>query len=314
MLANLYKRITVDWPLIIPMAMLLILGYIMVFSTTSFKGLSEFNDAYYFIKRHTAYMVVGWALFFLGAVIPRNAYKKWAVWGYLVSLLLILLTLLPGIGVSVGGANRWINAFGFQFQPVEVMKFWWVIAVAVVLERKTPHLTSFSKGMVPVFIVMTGPVLCLMLQPDLGNAILTLCVAFTLLLLSKLPTIVFGLTGVVGALLIGGSIAIHPYQMDRIESFLNPWIDPLGSNYHIIQSFTAIGSGGILGFGIGESRLKYFYLPLHYSDFIFSILCEEGGLILSIIVIALFACLFFRGLKLHSRKKRIHMTNTSSLP
>ena len=92
--------------------------------------------------------------------------------------------------------------------------------------------------------------------------------------------------------------------MLRIESFLNPWLDPLGKNYHIIQSFTAIGSGGVLGFGVGESRLKYFYLPLHYSDFIFSILCEEGGLFLAIIIIISFMALFFRGIQIALQQKR----------
>ena len=124
---------------------------------------------------------------------------------------------------------------------------------------------------------MLLPILCLLLQPDLGNAILTLSVAFALLLVSSLPLMVLLVSVIMGAGMIGYSILTHPYQMQRVQSFLNPWLDPLGKNYHIIQSFTAIGSGGVFGFGIGESRLKYFYLPLHYSDFIFSILCEEGG-------------------------------------
>ena len=105
-----------------------------------------------------------------------------------------------------------------------------------------------------------------------------------------------------GGAVIGGSIITHPYQLARIQSFLNPWLDPLGANYHIIQSFTAIGSGGILGFGIGESRLRTFYLPLHYSDFIFRFY-EEGGLVLASIVVILFAIIFYRNSKLPSQKK-----------
>ena len=146
--------------------------------------------------------------------------------------------------------------------------------------------------MVPVFIIMLVPILCLMMQPDLGNAILTLTVGFSLLLLSQLPAVVFLLASIMGGGIVAYSVLTHPYQMDRIQSFLNPWLDPLGSNYHIIQSFTAIGSGGLFGFGIGESRLKYFYLPLHYSDFIFSILCEEGGLFLGVVVVCGFAAIF----------------------
>ena len=143
-----------------------------------------------------------------------------------------------------------------------------------------------------------------MLQPDLGNSILTLAVGFSLFLISSLPLWILGISILMGIGVIAGSILTHPYQLTRIESFLNPWLDPLGVNYHIIQSFTAIGSGGVLGFGIGESRLKYFYLPLHYSDFIFSILCEEGGLFLALILVLSFAALFFRGVQISLNQKK----------
>tara|TARA_A100001015_G_scaffold318995_1_gene440566 strand:+ start:51 stop:1157 length:1107 start_codon:yes stop_codon:yes gene_type:complete len=292
----------IDFKLLVPLIILLIIGYIMIFSTTSFKGLSEFNDAYFFIKRHTFFLCIGVGLFLIGANIPIKKYEKWAPIGYLASIVLLIITLFPGVGVEVGGARRWLTIFNFQFQPVEIMKFWWAIAVSLVLSKKTVKLTNFTSGMLPVFIIILVPIFCLMLQPDLGNAILTLSVAFSLLFLSQLPTVVFILTSLIGALIIGYSVIKHPYQLNRIQSFLNPWVDPLGANYHIIQSFTAIGSGGIFGFGIGESRLKYFYLPLHYSDFIFSILCEEGGLFLAIIVVGAFATMFIRGIQIASKQ------------
>ena len=266
--------------------------------------MSEFNDAYFFIKRQSAFLLAGIALFFVGAWIPIKKYEKWALPGYLISVALLLVTLIPGVGIKIGGAQRWLNVFGFQFQPVEVMKFWWAISVSLVLAKKTSKLSSFTKGMVPVFIIMLVPILCLMMQPDLGNAILTLTVGFSLLLLSQLPAVVFLLASIMGGGIVAYSVLTHPYQMDRIQSFLNPWLDPLGSNYHIIQSFTAIGSGGLFGFGIGESRLKYFYLPLHYSDFIFSILCEEGGLFLGVVVVCGFAAIFLRGIQIALKKSR----------
>jgi cell division protein FtsW len=302
MLKTLFK--SMDWRLIVPTILLLVIGYIMIFSTTSFKGLSEFDDAYFFIKRQSIFLMLGFVLFFIGALIPIDRYKKWALPGYLVSVGLLLITLIPGIGVKIGGAQRWLNVFGFQFQPVEVMKFWWAISVSLVLAKKTPKLNMFSTGMLPVFMIMLIPILCLMLQPDLGNAILTLTVGFSLLLLSKLPAVVFLLASGIGGGIVTYSVLTHPYQMDRIRSFLNPWLDPLGANYHIIQSFTAIGSGGVFGFGIGESRLKYFYLPLHYSDFIFSILCEEGGLFLAVIVVCGFGAIFIRGIQIAFQKKQ----------
>ena len=243
-------------------------------------------------------------LFTIGCIIPIEKYKKLGLWGYVFSVICLLLTLIPEIGVKVGGASRWLNIFGFQFQPVEVMKFWWAVGVSIVLANKRTKLNSFKEGILPVFIIMFLPILCLMLQPDLGNSILTLAVGLSLFLLSSLPTWILSLSILAGAGIIGGSILMHPYQMLRIESFLNPWLDPLGKNYHIIQSFTAIGSGGVLGFGIGESRLKYFYLPLHYSDFIFSILCEEGGLFLASIVVISFAALFLRGIQISLKHEK----------
>ncbi len=208
MLKRSFNSLSIDWRLVVPMLMLLVIGYIMIFSTTSFKGLSEFNDAYFFIKRQSAFLLVGAGLFLLGAGVPIKKYEKWALWGYLISLGLLLMTLIPGIGIKIGGAQRWLNVFGFQFQPVEVMKFWWAIAVSLVLTKKSPKLSSFSKGMLPVFIIMLVPVLCLMMQPDLGNAILTLSVGFAMLLLSQLPAVVFLL-----AIIMGGGLLLIQYYL-----------------------------------------------------------------------------------------------------
>jgi cell division protein FtsW len=298
------KALKFDWKLVLPTLMILIIGYVMIFSTTSFKGLSEFNDPYHFIKRHTLFLMSGIGLFFIASAIPTEKFRKVGLAGYLISMVLVLLTLIPDVGIKIGGASRWINLFGLQFQPVEIMKFWWAVAVSVVISNKNHYLNSFKKGVFPVFCVMFVPILCLMLQPDLGNSVLTLAVGFSLFLISSLPFWVFLVTIVSGAGIVGGSILMHPYQLSRVESFLNPWVDPLGKNYHIIQSFTAIGSGGVLGFGVGESRLKYFYLPLHYSDFIFSILCEEGGFVLASIVIISFAALFLRGIQISIRQPK----------
>ena len=304
MLKKAFNFQNIDVRLMFPVIMILVIGYIMIFSTTSFKGLSEFNDAYYFIKRHSIYLLGGILLFFIGNAIPTTRLKAWGVWGYGISILLLIITIIPGVGIEIGGARRWLNLGGFQFQPVEVMKFWWAVAVSIVISNKQHQLSKFKQGIVPVFLIMFLPIFCLMLQPDLGNSILTLAVGFCLFILSQLPAWILILTVGGGGAVIGGSIITHPYQLARIQSFLNPWLDPLGANYHIIQSFTAIGSGGILGFGIGESRLKYFYLPLHYSDFIFSILCEEGGLVLASIVVILFAIIFYRGIQIALKQKK----------
>ncbi len=292
------KQIKIDWSLLIPTIILLIIGYIMIFSTTSLKGLSEYNDSYFFIKRHTVFVILGIILFFIALKIPIDRYKKWALGGYLTITLLLLITLIPGIGIKIGGAQRWINLGGIQFQPVEIAKFWWAVGLSLVLSKKRNQMKDWRTGMLPVLIILSVPIMMLLLQPDLGNSILMLLVGFSLLILSNIPVVMLILLSFSGVFVILASIMTHPYQLQRIQSFLNPWSDTLGTNYHIIQSFTAIGSGGVFGFGIGESRLKYFYLPLHYSDFIFAILCEEGGLFFAIIVLIAFAALIFRGVQI----------------
>ncbi|MEK9728128.1 MAG: FtsW/RodA/SpoVE family cell cycle protein, partial [Candidatus Margulisiibacteriota bacterium] len=126
------KTMKFDWRLVLPTLVILFIGYIMIFSTTSFKGLSEYNDAYFFIKRQSVFLALGLILFWIGSKIPTEKYRVYGLWGYLISVILLLLTLLPEIGINIGGASRWLNIAGFQFQPVEIMKFWWAVGVSVV--------------------------------------------------------------------------------------------------------------------------------------------------------------------------------------
>ncbi len=277
------------------MLILIMIGIIMLLSTSSVVGFSNFNDSYYYIKRHAFYLLLGVFTFMLGFKIPHQKYQKWALPGLGIAVVLLVMTLIPHVGVQLGGARRWLNLGFIQIQPVEVAKFFIIVFVATSLTNKQTHIRSFSKGLIPILGVVGVPVALLLLQPDLGNVILTLSTTMILLFLGgvRLRHVASLFGG--GLFVIAASIATHPYQLGRVKTFLFPWRDPLGKSYHIVQSFIAIGSGGMFGHGIGQSRLKYSYLPLHYSDFIFSIVCEEGGLILAGIVILLYGLLFYRG-------------------
>jgi cell division protein FtsW len=277
----------VDWGLLIPVVCLIIIGVVMIFSTSSIVGFSNFNDSFFFIKRHFVFLFIGVCAFFVGLLVPFNSYKKYAGVLFIAALVLLILTLSP-LGVKVGGAKRWLDLVLFRFQPAEVAKFAVVVLIAIALDRKERVLNHFVKGGGPLVLIIVFPIFFLILQPDLGNSGLILMVFLGLLFLSKFPIryIIGFLGGSVVSLV--GIILSHPYQLQRIKSFLNPWEDPLGKNYHMVQSLIAIGSGGITGVGLGESKLKYFYLPLQYSDFIFSIICEEGGFILAAIVIGMY--------------------------
>ncbi|MGE4170494.1 MAG: putative lipid II flippase FtsW [Candidatus Margulisiibacteriota bacterium] len=291
----------IDWFFLLAMAALVLIGAIMMLSSSAVVGFTSFNDSYYYVKKHLLYLAMGSVAFLVGIRVHHSLYKKWALQGLALASFLILLTIIPGIGQKMGGANRWLNLGFFQFQPSELAKFFIVVFLAVSLERKQRYLKNFAKGVMPILAVIAVPALILALQPDLGNVILIMGVTLTLLLLSETKMGQFTLLGGLAGLVVVVNVLIHPYQMDRVKSFIDPWRDPAGKNYHIIQSFIAIGSGGFMGQGLGQSKLKYFYLPLQYSDFIFSIICEEGGFVLGAFVILLFAVLFHRGFHIARR-------------
>jgi cell division protein FtsW len=280
------------------MVILLIIGAIMLLSSSSVVGFANFKDPYYYIKKHSLYLVMGIITFIIGFKVPHTSYQKYSLHGLLFSVFLLMLTLVPGVGVQLGGAKRWLNLVVFQMQPVEIAKFFAVVFVATSLHNKQQGIRSLTKGFIPILGMICVPAVFLLKQPDLGNTILIMEVTLILLFLGGARLKHLG--GLIGGGLaaIALSVATHPYQLGRIKTFLFPWRDPLGKSYHIIQSFIAIGSGGIFGQGLGQSKLKYFYLPLQYSDFIFSIICEEGGLILASAVIILNGLLFYRGVSI----------------
>ncbi len=277
----------VDWSLMIPVFLLLIIGIIMLISTSSIIGFSNYNDAYFFVKRHLIYLVIGFCACFVGIVTPHVLYKRFLGVLFVFVIIALILTLTP-LGVTVGGAQRWLDIGLFRFQPVEMLKFVVVVFIAVGLDRSQAYLNNFVKGCLPLLLVISIPLGLVVLQPDLGNTAIILMVVGCLFFLSKMPLKHIFMLG--GLSLSGVCVIImsHSYQMQRIISFLNPWDDPLGKNYHMIQSLIAIGSGGLFGLGLGESKLKYFYLPLQYSDFIYSIICEEGGFFFATFVLILF--------------------------
>lgn len=282
-----------DWVLLIPVVCLILVGIVMIFSTSSIVGFSNYNDSFFFIKRHFVFLLMGLCAFGVGVLVPFEVYKKYSWLLFFVACGLLILTITP-LGVKVGGAKRWLDLGFFRFQPAEIAKFAVVVLLAIGLDRKQKVLNHFVKGGLPLAVVVIVPILLLILQPDLGNSGLILSVFMALLLLSRFP--IRYIVSFFGASIVGlvGIILSHPYQLKRIQSFLDPWSDPLGKNYHMVQSLIAIGSGGITGVGLGESKLKFFYLPLQYSDFIFSIICEEGGFILAVFVICMYFFIVFR--------------------
>ena len=286
---------------------LILIGVLMIFSTSPVIGSLNYNDSYFFIKRHLVYLLLGCFTFLFGFFIPVDYYKRYAFIGFVISNILLLLTFLPGIGISVGGANRWLDLGLFHFQPVEVSKFFTIVFFALAIDSKKERLNTFKTGILPLLLVLSIPLLILVNHPDLSNIVLISCVCFFILFLGRLSyKYLVSILGV-GVVFFIVTIVFNPYQLDRIRIFLFPHLDPYGKGYHITQSLITVGSGGVLGVGIGQSKMKYLYLPLHYSDFIFSIICEEGGFIFASFVVVLFGVFFYRGIVVALRQRSIFL-------
>ncbi|WP_212925032.1 stage V sporulation protein E [Oceanobacillus sp. J11TS1] len=277
---------------------LLCIGVLMVYSSSYIWSEYKFNDSFYYLKRQLLFAGIG----FIGMVVisyfPYYVWKKYAKILLISCFVLLILVLIPGIGMVRGGAQSWIGIGAFSIQPSEFMKLGLIIFLASLLSDYQKYITSFKKGFFPCLLLIFTAFGLIMLQPDLGTGMVLVLTCMILLFVAgaKLSHF-FGLAGI-GVIGFIALIASAPYRINRILAFLNPWEDPLGHGFQIIQSLYAIGPGGLMGLGLGNSLQKYFYLPEPQTDFIFSIIGEELGLIGGCTTIVLFFLLLWRGIKI----------------
>jgi cell division protein FtsW len=212
-----------------------------------------------------------------------------------------VLVLLPPFGQAINGTRRWFRIGPLSFQPVELAKFALVLYLASFLTRRAAALRSFWQGLFPILLVAGTMALLTFVQPDLGNSLALVVLTLVLAYLAGAPVKHMAWVAATALPLVTLAVALKPYRWRRMLAFVNPWDDPQGSGFQIIQSFLALGSGGLTGRGLGGSKQKLFYLPEPYTDFIFAIVGEELGLIGAVCVIALFAVLIWRGLRVGLR-------------
>jgi len=213
----------------------------------------------------------------------------------------LVLVLVPPIGQAINGTRRWIRLGPVSFQPVELAKLALVVYLAAFLARKRGALEEFRTGTLPPLLVVGVLAGLVLLQPDLGNCMTLIVLTFALLYLAGSPIKHLAWVAAPALPLIVVAIWMAPYRMRRITAFVDPWADPRGGGFQIIQSWLALGNGGVLGQGIGASRQKLFYLPESHTDFIFAILGEELGFVGAVAIVALFAVLVWRGLRVGLR-------------
>lgn len=284
--------------LLIITTILICIGIVMVYSSSSYYAYERFHDSAFYLKRHLMHCLIGLALAWF---IIKSDYRKIRNYTKILlslAVLSLVLVLLPKIGHEAGGAKRWIKLWGWGFQPSEFVGLFLIIYLADVLERKQFYIKSFFHGFAPPLIISGIVVLLILLQPDLGSALTLLAVSVIMLFVSganmmHLVPFVFGLVPMFYFLIFR-----VPYRLRRIVSYLNPWSDAQGAGFQIVQSFLALGSGSILGLGLGCSRQKLFYLPQAHTDFIFSIIGEELGLIGTLGIVFLFCLFVWQGIKI----------------
>ncbi|MED3552283.1 stage V sporulation protein E [Cytobacillus praedii] len=292
------KRTTPDLILIIVTLTLLAVGLTMVYSASAVWAEYKFNDSFFFAKRQMLFAAVGIAAMFFIMNIDYWTWRTWAKVIIIICFVLLIIVLIPGIGNERNGSRSWIGVGAFSIQPSEFMKLAMISFLAKFLSEKQKLITSFRKGLVPSLGLVFLAFGLIMLQPDLGTGTVMVGTCIVMIFIAGARIRHFVILGLIGLSGFVGLVLSAPYRMKRITSFLDPWEDPLGSGFQIIQSLYAIGPGGLFGLGLGQSRQKFFYLPEPQTDFIFAILSEELGFIGGSFVILLFALLLWRGIRI----------------
>ncbi len=284
-----------DYILLTVCLLLLSFGLMMILSASAIRAYSVYGDPHYFFQRQLIYAGLGLLSLLFFSRIDYHNYYHHSKKILLVALLLLVLVLIPGIGRKVGGSRRWLSIYIFNFQPAEFAKIAIIIYLAAFIKRKGGKITNFKTGPLPALIIVLGFFVLLMNQPDMGTALTIFGVAIFMMILGGVLLRQLFLLSLPGALFMLYYINSAHYRLLRVQTFLDPWSDPRGTGYHIIQSLFALGSGGLTGVGPGNSRQKFLYLPEPGTDFIFAIIGEEFGLLGAIFVLFLFALLAYRG-------------------
>ena len=280
---------------------LIVVGLIMVLSASSVESLREYGSSWAIFERQVLWVALGAVALVLGA---RIDYRRWQRFGtplLIVCLVLLLAVLVPSLGVSSGGSSRWLGVGSLRMQPSELAKLGVVIFGADLLTRRANRMRNWKATVRPLLLVVGVACLLVIKQPDLGTAIILVCITLGLLFAAGTSTAgigtLLGLSGV-AALLVA---LAEPYRRARLLSFLDPWAHASGSGYQVVQSLVGLGSGHLLGVGLGASAAKWGFLPNAYTDFIFSVLGEELGLIGSLLVVGLFVALAVVGIRIAVR-------------
>lgn len=306
-----------DFILCITVLLLLALGIIMVLSASAPSSLSTTGNSYTYVKKQLLFAIAGLFVMFFLSKVDYRFYKKYYWYIYFASWLILLLVLVPGLGWSVKGATRWIKIGGFQFQPSELTKIGMIIFFAGYLSDHKEELQQFTKGFIKPLAFLIPPIgILYFVQNHLSVSLVIGIVVLVIMFMAGSRLKYFAITALTGVVVVSAIFGImgvkqmsnkddsdKSFRLDRISTYFDPWADAQGTGYQTVQSLYAIGSGGMFGLGLGNSKQKYLYIPEPHNDFIFSILAEELGYFGCILVISLFAIFIWRGILISMRSK-----------
>ncbi|HHW89296.1 MAG TPA: putative lipid II flippase FtsW [Clostridiales bacterium] len=283
----------IDKVLLIFSIIITLFGILMVYSASSYTAYVRYEDSFFYLKKQVLGAVLG-----LGAMMGLTYcnYKildKLKLPILIISIILLIVVFIPGVGLENYGANRWIDLPGFTIQPSEIAKFAFIIFAAGYMAKNQDKMSTFM-GVLPVLAVGGFIALLIILEPNMSITVCVILLMLFMLFLGGTRIKHFVILALPVAALVPILILIEPYRMNRLAAFLNPWASPLEEGFQLIQSYYSLGSGGLFGVGLFKSRQKYLFLPFSESDFIFSIIGEELGLAGSLLTIAVFCIIIYR--------------------
>lgn len=298
----LFKKGNGDIYLLLTVVFLSLTGVVFIYSASNYSALATYNDAFYFVKKQLIGIALGIVVMTLTAMFDYKRLKRFTIPVAILSFIGLILVFIPGIGVENYGAKRWIGFGGFTVQPSEFSKFALILFSATYISKNPDKIKTF-KGILPILLFGLSTCALIILEPNMSITVCVVLLMLSILFLSGMkikhfvlfiiPAVAFGVV----------LIIIEPYRLDRLMAFLNPWSNPKGEGYQLIQSLYALGSGGWFGVGLFNSRQKYAFLPFAESDFILSVIGEEVGFLGLVIFFLIIGFIIFRGIRIARKAK-----------
>lgn len=281
--------------------LLVAFSMVMIYSTTGVVSREKFGDPLFYVKRQLVAAAIGFVLMLACARVDIRRLEKFSPTFLFAALLLLVLTFLPGVGDSAGGAQRWVNLGIGRFQPAEFVKVFFIIFMAGFLVRHEHRLNEIADGVAKPGMLIALVAALLLLQPDFGSAVVIGVVSFCMVAIAGVRIRYIVICGLIALVSMAILVIISPYRMSRVVSFLAPMSDASGKGYQLIQSLIAIGTGQATGVGLGGSQQKLFFLPAAHTDFIYAVIGEELGFTGCAVILILFLVFLWRGLRIASR-------------